>query len=493
MNRNRPGRELTLPPGFDPQRIPRTFDGAPREFEREFDRGADGEKRPAVPPAKNEPRSSTSANPPAAFSDIDELSQQLETALREHDEQAREDNDEPVDIVAAGAQEDEPTAEQPARIREYGTAGNGANRGPRSRSSAPRGKVEIRIVGDRIRLYSDDPEALDWAEAQIEELLAEEPAEPEWIIVRLHVADATETANMLNYLFPEGTVPKTTPTTNTGGGFFSMFASRTSATDPSTLGGSLSKAGTLKVIADVPSNSLYITGPEDVLPKVKQWLRVLDSGDSKKLPRPIEVKYADVQDIADAVTALFREETGTAPQQQQGGRGGRGGFGGGFNPFAMMMAGGNQQSQQRIQLSVFPDLRTNNLIVYASDKLFRQVEGVVKSLDESAQSARRTVQVVTLKNVNSGVVTQTLSALTHKVQTSGTATATNGNRNTQNGSSTSQSDPRSQYQNGGQGGFNPFGGGQRGGQGFGGQGQGGQGFGGGGRGGRGGGGRQGGN
>ncbi len=109
-------------------------------------------------------------------------------------------------------------------------------------------------MGDRIRLYSDDPEALDWAQNQIEELLAEAPADPEWIIVRLHVADATETANMLNYLFPEGTVPRTTSTTNTGGGFFNLFASRNNATDPSTLGGSLSKAGTLKVIADVPSN-----------------------------------------------------------------------------------------------------------------------------------------------------------------------------------------------------------------------------------------------
>ena len=536
MNRNR-SRELPLPPGLTPERIQRTLDGAPREFDRENGR-EDGREdgRPEPPPAKKELRSSTSAAPPAAFSDVDELSQQLESALRERDEASprkprlgvlrgpsgapvevdlrpeaqrrREDGlfpeetDEPVDIIAVDAQGDETTADEPSIGPQ-----NGRARGPRARPLAPRGKVEIRIVGDRIRLYSDDPEALDWAERQIEELLAEAPLEPEWIICRLHVADATETANMLNYLFPEGTVPKTTSTTSNGGGLFGLFASRTSATDPSTLGGSLSKAGTLKVIPDVPSNSLYITGPEDVLPKVKQWLRVLDSGESMKLPKPIEVKYADVQDIADAVTGLFREETGTAQQQQQrgnrgGGFGGPGGFGGGFNPFAMM-GGGNQQPQQRIQLSVFPDLRTNNLMVYASDKLFRQVESVVQSLDDSARLARRTVQVVSLKNVNSAVVTQTLSALTSKVQTS-TSQGTQGNRNTGNrnadGSFGSQNDPASQFQQRGQqgGGFNPFAGGQRGGGGQGmgggpgfggqgqGQGQGGQGFGGRGGGGRGG-------
>src|SRR4029077_11660594 len=187
-----------------------------------------------------------------------------------------------------------------------------SNRGP---------KVVMKVVGDRIRLYSDDPAQLDRAEALLEQLLSEAPTEPEWIICRLHTADATETATMLNYLFPEGTAVRTTPTTTAGAGPFGMFASRTAATDPASLGGSLSNAGTLKVIPDVASNSLYLSGPEDVLPKVKQWLRVLDSADSKKLPRPIEVQYADVQDIADAVSGLFREEMGTAQQQQGGNRG----------------------------------------------------------------------------------------------------------------------------------------------------------------------------
>lgn len=488
MNRNGSSREMRLPAGLSPERIQRTIDGGPLRGtdggnDRGTDRGNDrGSDLPAGPQPGTQSRKSADVNSP---NEVDDLSRRLDEALRERDELSPDESQEPLDtesdVVPAGdASSDEP-ADGPANgpVRERATR-------PFAPRPAVRGKVEIKIVGDRIRLYSDDPAALDWAEAQLEDLLAEAPNEPEWIICRLHIADATEAATMLNYLFPEGTVPRTTSSTTTGGGMFGMFASRTSATDPSTLGGNLSKAGTLKVIADVPSNSLYITGPEDVLPKVKQWLRVLDSGDSMKLPKPIEVKYADVQDIADAINGLFREETGTSQRQQGGNRGGFGNpFGGGFggfggNPF--MIGGGNQQQQQqqRVQLSVFPDVRTNNLMVYASDKLFRQVESVVKSLDESAHAARRTVQVVTLKNVNSGVVTQTLSALTSKVQTSAApqGTATTSNRNNQTGATGTGYGSQFGQTNMQGGGFNPFGGGQRGGQGFGGQGFGGQGFGG---------------
>ena len=332
-------------------------------------------------------------------------------------------------------------------------------------------------------MYSEDPEALDWAEAVIEQLLADAPAEPEWIICRLHSADAAEAAAMLNYLFPDASVPKTSPATNTGGGLFSLFGgSRNAATDPSTLGGDLSKAGSLKVITDAATNSLYISGPEEIMPKVKMWLRRLDSDVSRKRPRSIDVKYADVHEIAEAVKIAFPEEIGAdaGQQQQQGGnRGGGRGFGGPFNPIGMMLGGGNQQQpQQRVQLSVYPDAFTNKLMVRASDRLFHEVEEVVHSLD-----LPRTVQWVPLKNVNSTILAQTLSSLSSKVQTSASQGAKGvGNRN---GANAGTDVGGSQNDMGGQsgqqpGGFNPMSG-QGGGRGMGtGQGSGGRGQGGGG-------------
>jgi hypothetical protein len=90
-----------------------------------------------------------------------------------------------------------------------------------------------------------------------------------------------------------------------------------------------------------------------------------------------------------------------------------------------MYGGGFGQPQQQgrgarvVQLSIGVDTRTNQLIVSASDALFRQVDVLVKSLDDSANQARRTVRVLSLQNSNSEVVQQTLAALYGKVKTTG--------------------------------------------------------------------------
>jgi type II secretory pathway component GspD/PulD (secretin) len=91
-----------------------------------------------------------------------------------------------------------------------------------------------------------------------------------------------------------------------------------------------------------------------------------------------------------------------------------------------------------VQLSIGVDNRTNTLVVSASDSLYRQIEALVNSLDESAGQARRTVRVVSLQNANSLVVQQTLASLMGKVRTAGGAP--NGGRPAAaNGATTSSS------------------------------------------------------
>src|SRR5262249_47098162 len=135
-----------------------------------------------------------------------------------------------------------------------------------------------------------------------------------------------------------------------------------------------------------------------------------------RVPRMIPVEHADVTEIADIVRDVYREHL-------EGGQGQGGNRGGVFNnnPMAAMFAGMNQQQQgsggRGRQRSIRVDTRTNQLVVSASDSLFRQVEVLVKSLDESANKARRTVRVVSLQNSNSSVVQQTLGSLLGKVRT----------------------------------------------------------------------------
>jgi len=143
MNRNGSSREIRLPAGLSPERIQRTIDGtAPRDIDREIDRGAGP---PAAPRSQTQPRSSTRVNQADEANDVDNLSEKLENALRQRDEQSSrivpaagtaltgienalraadeqsgdeqfpDDAAEPVDVAAADSQADEATSDEPSR------------------------------------------------------------------------------------------------------------------------------------------------------------------------------------------------------------------------------------------------------------------------------------------------------------------------------------------------------------------------------------------
>ena len=114
------------------------------------------------------------------------------------------------------------------------------------------------------------------------------------------------------------------------------------------------------------------------------------------------------------------------PQAQQGGNGQR------FNPLAMLMGGGQGGSGGRkdpgVQLSIGVDRRTSHLIVACNESLFRQIESLVKSIDERARDARQTVRVMHLETADPTLVSSTLTSLIPKV----TITATRGGANRRN-------------------------------------------------------------
>jgi type II secretory pathway component GspD/PulD (secretin) len=105
-----------------------------------------------------------------------------------------------------------------------------------------------------------------------------------------------------------------------------------------------------------------------------------------------------------------------------------------MNPMGAFMGGGQQPQQptrgaRTVQLSIGVDTRTNTLVVSANDALFRQVESLVQALDDSANQARRTMQVVSMRNANSAVVQQTLASLMGKVRTNAPPRTTRGPAN----------------------------------------------------------------
>jgi type II secretory pathway component GspD/PulD (secretin) len=354
--------------------------------------------------------------------EIDDLSRQLENALREQDQIAGEDNS------SAEASEPKSDVAEPARPSRQ------LERPARDRAAKPSSEpAELRmtVYDGKILMASTDNEALDRMERLIQALSAATAPRTKWTVYYLRVAEAAETATMLGHLFPEGSVTRATQTT---GPLFGGLASLRTA-DAGL--GSPSRGGALRIIPETRANALFISGPEDEVNQVMEALNVLDSAElpeslKDRVPRMIPVQYADVNDVAEIVKDVYKEHMDGG--QQANNRQNQPQMG--FNPMAMFMGGQQQQQQQggrnarTVQLSIGVDARTNTLVVSASDSLFRQIEALVSSLDESAGQARRTVRVISMHNANSQIVQQTLSSLMGKVKTTSGAPsgASNGGR-----------------------------------------------------------------
>jgi type II secretory pathway component GspD/PulD (secretin) len=403
------GSDVDFPNADPPKR--NGFDRTSREVPG-LPRNASPRKNPLAPPDRStKPKSPRAAKGPTARAEqidalIEEVSRQVEIAQRDEEEALQDDGSQesPADEGAAVADSED----SPSKARKN------------SSGQKPKSEIRMTVYGDKILMASSDLAALDRMEKLIQLVSTSAPPKTKWTVYYLRLADATETANMLGSLFPDGSVTRTSTTTGGlfgGGGFFN----RTSSTDSGL--GSLSRGGALRIIPEVRSNALFISGSEEEVNQVMEALRVLDSSElpeslKDRVPRMIAVEHADVVDVAEIVRDVYKEqiEGGQQPGGQQGqNRGGQ------FNPMAMFMGGGPQQQQQprgrAVQLSIGVDTRTNTLIVSASDAMFRQVEALVEALDHSANQARRTMKVVSMQNANSAVVQQTLASLMGKVKT----------------------------------------------------------------------------
>lgn len=310
--------------------------------------------------------------------------------------------------------------------------------------------IGMTVIGGDL-VVTGPEEVLDELELLAEELSAILPVRTRWTVFHLLSADATETAQMLERLFPQSTV--TASTTSSDGilgsltsGISSFGRGMMNMTGLSnyTLGGQ-----SLRIVTDLRSNSLWVSGPPDKIAEIEAVLQLLDARElpqslRDRLPRSIPVEYADIDEVAEVVENVFKDAM-ASEQQQMGGRN--------FNPLAMLMGqapqggGGNRQRGPELTLGI--DRRTSHLIVSCNDNLFRQVEQLVQTMDQRAREARQTVRVVQLPTADPALVSSTLTSLMPKVTVSSTRSR----------SSRSQSGQQGQagQQGGGQpgGGFGP--------------------------------------
>ncbi|MBA4030598.1 MAG: hypothetical protein C0478_06860, partial [Planctomyces sp.] len=295
--------------------------------------------------------------------------------------------------------------------------------------------VSMTVNGDEIIMTSPDTTALDRLEELFATLSESIPARTRWTIFYLRSADATETATMLERLFPQSSV--TASSAADSGGMFGGFSSGFSSMGKSMLGATgLDSLGSssqpVRIITDTRANALFVSGPTDKIREIEQMLEILDADElpqnaRDRLPRSIAVNYADVEEVASIVNEVFKDKL-ESPQAMPGGgqRGGRGGGGGDFNPLAMMMGqmGGGAQgrgAQRGPEMTLGVDTRTSHLVVSANDSLFQQVSELVTDLDQRAKDARQTIRVITLDKADPAVLSQSISSLMPKVSVSGSS------------------------------------------------------------------------
>ncbi|MFM7159358.1 MAG: secretin N-terminal domain-containing protein, partial [Planctomycetaceae bacterium] len=218
------------------------------------------------------------------------------------------------------------------------------------RAASQESDVSASVVGGKLLIAGSDMEQLDQVESLIESFVQTSPNQPRWIVYYLRAADATETATTLGALFPQGSITQTA-TQNSGffgsltGGLSSLGGSLMDMTGMNSLGGA---AQPLRIIPELRSNSLFISGPHDQVQSIMEALQVLDAAElpesfKDRVPRLIPVEYADATEVYSILRDVFREQIdptmGNPLAAMQRG-------GGGFNPLAMMMGGGGGNQQQ---------------------------------------------------------------------------------------------------------------------------------------------------
>lgn len=313
-------------------------------------------------------------------------------------------------------------------------------------SDAP---IAITIQGGNLLIVSEDEAALDRLEDVIASLASAMPPKAQWTVFYLRSADATQTASILERLFPTSSV-STSVGASSDGGFMSELTGGLSSMGRGIVGMTgldsvLSGPQTLRIIPDVRSNSLFVSGPPHQIDEVEDVLRILDASElpeqlRDRAPRYIAVKHAQVDEVAAILRDVFKEEL-TPPQPAQQQRGGGGG-----NPFAALMGGGGSAvSAPKVQMTLGIDYQNSRLYVSSNEPTYQQVLAMVEEIDTAAQEARRAIRVVPLQHASSAMIQQTIGSILPRVKVSSSSTSSR-TSSTGGGDSDSNSNGAAQQQ-----------------------------------------------
>lgn len=303
--------------------------------------------------------------------------------------------------------------------------------------SAP--EMLITLRGDNIVIASDDEAALDQLEDLLQSIGMAFPPQKDWTIFYLQSTDATEVAYMIEKLIPDSAVSTTTSSSDgslMGELTAGLMGLGQSVADSSGLSSFTESSTSLRIIPETRLNALFVTGPNHLIAEVEEFLRFLDASElppslRDRLPRTIPVEYADVNEVYNIVSDIYKDYM-TSGNPAAGGNNRN-------NPLAALMGqgGGNNRNgsnarPQLAKLTLGVDERTSQLIVSASDALYREIEAMVLKIDQDAKEAKPQVQVIRLETADALMIQQTLQQMYPRVKVTSTPTTRNNNQGNQN-------------------------------------------------------------
>ena len=313
--------------------------------------------------------------------------------------------------------------------------GPGSRGGPGSETdnqSQGGGSVNVQVVAtadDRTNsvVVRGPTEALDIVASMIKQLEDTTAKVAGVKIFQLRYADAMNTAEMINQLFGG----EQSSSQNQSGGFGPMmFRGPGVGGQQTERNEEAGSAARVAAAADSQTNTVVVTGPDDVLEVVAEVIKNLDS----QLPNVADVKvfhleYADAQDTAELINEVFGESrtssqtTRSSRQQNQQIQFTRGGPGVGFpgQQHTTQSSGGISD----VAIIASADSRTNSVVVSGPADTLQTIAQVIKELDENPEQERK-IFVYPLKNANAENLKEIINNLFAEMQTLNQAGSTTG-------------------------------------------------------------------
>ncbi|MFH1716307.1 MAG: secretin N-terminal domain-containing protein [Planctomycetota bacterium] len=339
-----------------------------------------------------------------------------------------------------------------------GFGGRGGNAGNGTGQSQAGGSVNVQVVAaadtrTNSVVVRGPADTLDVVDGVIKALDDRTIQVADVRVFQLRYADAMNTAQIINQLFGDSGSSSQSQQ-DSGPAFFMRGGPGGGPGGGRSTQQPAESSNTLKVTAaaDSRTNTIVVTGPDNILDVVADVIKNLDS----QIPNVADVKvfhleYADAQDTAELINDVFGESrtssrtTASSGQQNQAisfrgfGSGGPGG------------RGGQQQAGQSttggisdVGVIASADSRTNSVVVSGPPETLEIIAQVVKELDENPEQERR-IFVYALKNASAENLKEILNNLFAEMQALNQAGSTTGQqfqgqpRGTQQAAPTAQS------------------------------------------------------